>query len=131
MAVLLKNVQINTSRSPAYSSSSGTKTPIAHLTEVQGHIRTNAATAFVILPEPAIEADYVLTAETGTDILENDIVTSITLIANPSIHWPSMSTAPNANEIIMVNYVKEVASGILPARYCYLKREVVGGAVTA
>lgn len=128
MTVIFANVLITTARS-TYTGSTGITS--AATTLYQGlsvHIMPMNATSYRNLPVAALESDYVVKADSGTDIKEEDIFTSITL-PDGVTPWPGFGLGTNANETFRVTYAHESTPGPLQHRRVYIAR-VRGGGVT-
>lgn len=125
---ILTNATINTSRSTYSSGTQTTGTAQPHLTGTPVHIMPFVASAYKILPEAALQSSYVAKADSGTDIVEGDIVTSITL-PDGITPWPGLNVGTNSNEMFRVSYVDESTPWPLPHRMVYIARIRGGGKV--
>ncbi len=124
---VLPNVLIWTTRS-SYTPATGVTSAATNAvqTGIVAHIRPMTGSAYKILPEAALESDYVATADTGADIREGDILSTITLMDGVT-PWPGLGLATNTNETWRVTFVSEATPGPLAHRNVYIKRERGGG----
>lgn len=129
---LLANVIISTNRSqytaPTIAGTSGvTSAPYSYLTGVFAHIEPTGPKAYAMFGDAAIATDYMVTVDTGTDIVEGDRLSSITLIDGIT-PWPgSIPYAARNNEYWGVTKAKEIAPMLLPACMALIKRVKGGG----
>lgn len=123
--LLLPNATLNTSR-PGVSSGS-TLAATSYATGISAHIMPTS-TAYRNLPVAALESDYEITLESGTDIKEGDIITSI--LQSDGTAWPTVGLGTNTHETFVVVYTRESTPGhILQHRKAYVTRVRGGGPV--
>lgn len=128
MTVVFVNALITTARS-TYTGSTGITSVAGTLYQgLPVHIMPMSATSYKNLPVAALESDYVVKAESGTDIKEQDLCTSITL-PDGVTPWPGLGLGVNANETFRVTFAHESTPGPLQHRRVYIAR-VRGGGVT-
>jgi hypothetical protein len=128
-APLLQNVLITTERS-TFTASSGV-TSQANSLVLAGYpafIGPNTETAYKVLPEQVLASEFIVKVESGTDIVEGDIFSSITL-RDGVTPWPGLNLAENSNETLRVTFAKESTPGPLAHRIVYVGRERGGGPV--
>lgn len=125
--MLLSNVLVTTARS-YYTKTTGLTGPAINTIQqaIPGHIRPITGITYKALPEAALESDYQLKVDSGTDIREGDVLSSITLLDGET-PWPEMGLANNKNEVFRVTYVVESSPLLLTQRIVYVKRERGGG----
>jgi hypothetical protein len=85
--------------------------------------------SYKALPDAAMESDFKIQTDSGTDIVMNDIVTSIVL-DDGITPWPGLGKT-NPNEYLRVVFAPESTPGPLAHRTAYIKRETGGGPVYA
>ncbi len=120
--IVLPNCTVATSRSQ-YSSVTGNSTvPIAHLSNVVGHI-SDVPTSDLIRSGYTLDADLKLTVDIGTDIVEGDVITAIL----KKDGTPFLGNTTNPNELLLVKKATNGSPMILPARYVYINRDILGG----
>ena len=123
MSVVLPNVLISTSR-PAYSSTTGTSAPTAHLSQIVAHAGPVPASSFHVLPEAALTSDYLIKVDIGVDIKTGDMITQVTLNDPPTYTpWDGLGN----NETLSVTFDGDSAAGVLQHRQLYCKRITAGG----
>jgi hypothetical protein len=113
---LLPNALMSTARG-------NTANPIHSGLEV--HVQPNVQSSYKVLPVAVMESDYEVTVDSGTDVVEGDIVTSITL-PDGETPWPSLG-AVNNNEYFRVAFAAESIPGPLQHRKVYVARVRGGG----
>lgn len=123
---VLSNVLISTSRSSFSSGVTSTANkPI--LQGIAANIMPLAGTNYKVLPEAALQSEYRLQVDSGVDVREGDVLTSITL-GDGVTPWPGINTT-NTNEYFRVSYVVESSPGPLAHRSAYVERVRGGGPV--
>lgn len=113
---LLPNVLINTRRPPGTG---------MHAIDIDAHIRPNIQNGYTILPVAALESDYEVIVDSGTDLVEGDLLASITL-PDGTTPWPGLG-AVNTHEYFRVSYAYESIPGPLQHRKVFVKRVRGGG----
>lgn len=124
---LLPNVLLSIARSIA-SATGNTPSAQPLYAGIVAHIMPNIQSGYKNLPVAAVQSDYETTADSGTDIVEGDIVTSITLIEDGITPWPGLG-AVNNNEYFRVTFTRESTPGPLAHRKVYIARIRGGGVV--
>lgn len=122
MPVVLKNVVIWTSR-PSISGGI-TQQATANLVAIDAHAGPIPQADFVTLPRGALESNYLLKIEIGTDIKFGDTITKVAL-NNPPTYTPW--DALSSNETLFVLFCKDSSAGPLQHRRVYCKRVTGGG----
>lgn len=136
MPPLLSNVTFNTSRSIRNSTTGVTGIPEAWLSGVGGHIRPMTASQYATIPQEAMESQFIMTVDWGTDIGEGDVLSSILLLRDGATPWPGNlpsadgNNSPAAAITWRVTYVRPSTPGPLAYTDLFLAR-VVGSGPTA
>lgn len=126
---LLTNVVITTARSTFDVTTRVTGVPITYLQRVPAHIEPNIGqVTFAAMPEAALTSDYIVTVDTGVDVVTQDRITSL-MLTDGVTPWPG-DIPFGTNEFWMVTYHVETGPVVLPSRVLYIKR-VRGGGPTA
>jgi hypothetical protein len=123
MPVVMPNVLISTSR-PNFTASTGTSAPSEYLSEIEAHAGPITQQDYRALPDAAMESQYLIKVEVGTDIVTGDQITQVTL-NNPPVYTPW--DALGGNETLWVIFARDSAAGPLQHRQLYCKRETGGG----
>jgi len=118
----LKNVRIWTSRSAAYSATTGTPAPSPHLSAIEAHQSPVPQSDYISLPAGAMESEYLMKVEAGTDIKKGDTITQITL-GDGVTPWDELGS----NEALLVAFARNSSAGALQHRRLYCQRIVGGG----
>ena len=118
----LKNVRIWTSRPAAYSASTGTPAPSPHLSAIEAHQSPVPQSDYISLPQGAMESEYLMKVEVGTDIKKGDVITQITL-GDGVTPWDELGS----NETLLVAFARNSAAGALQHRRLYCQRVTGGG----
>jgi hypothetical protein len=96
----------------------------AYLSKVPAHVQNNTPNAAIALPDVAFKADYYMVVDSGTDIVEGDLIIKITL-RDGVTPWPAIRPGPRtqmpgvpgaSNLLFRVVYSSEMAAVFLPAR---------------
>lgn len=124
--VLLPNALLSTERATYNATTESTSAPSAYLTGVLAHIEPMRASAYTLLPDSALTAEYVATVASGTDVAPGDVIATITLLDGVT-PWPGDRVANDPNTAWEVAYIRETAPLFLPQRMVYLKRVTGGG----
>lgn len=117
---ILANVTFNTSRS-TYAPSTGSSVPTSHLTGVSAYVEAVHAGSYGI-PMAALDSSLKLKVDTSVDIVEGDVITSITKNRDGTSWLPV-----NTQEVLTVSFIDYRAPGFLEGKICYVKRDVIGG----
>ena len=75
--ILLPNVVVEVNRSRYLKNSGQTSKPQPYLSGVMGNLAPMTSTDYMLLstaPEPALRSNYVLSVDTGTDIITGDVI---------------------------------------------------------
>ena len=125
MPPLLTNVKISTSRQRknAGTGVSGPAMPVLNLLPCFIH-RTPLIQEHA-LPPVALESDYILKLDPGTDVQEGDYVTGI-FRRDGLTPWP----AATSTDTYHVVHAAEITTELLPTRIAYLVRVRTGGLPT-
>ncbi len=122
MSVVLKNVVIWTSRPSNSQGITGTAQP--NLAEVEAHAGPIPSSDFITLPASALESQYLIKVDIGTDVKFGDTVTRVALNNPPTYTaWDALGT----NETLFVTFARDSAAGPLQHRRIYAKRITAGG----
>lgn len=121
--VVLKNVVISTSR-PTFSQSAGTSVPAAYLSHIDAHAGPVPASDFIMMPDAALTAEYLIKVDVGIDIKTGDVITQVAL-NNPPTYTPWDGLG--SNESLWVTFDRDSAAGPLQHRRLYCKRITAGG----
>lgn len=122
--LVLANVLINTARSTV-NAQGGTRPPSPHLAGVQAHARPISSGDYKALPAGALETDFIFMVEAGTDIVADDVLTSVVEIADGVTPWAQAATNPN--ETLRVALALDWTPGPLTYRNVYVKKLTGGG----
>lgn len=125
---ILPNAIITISHSTYSPSTHVTSAASPSQTGIVVHIMPFVASAYKILPAAAMESNYAANADSGTNVVEGDIITSITEL-DGTTPWPGLGIAVNTNETFRVTYTNESTIGPLQHRTIFIKRERGGGPV--
>jgi hypothetical protein len=126
---------ISTARATRNNTTGQTGVEQPYLSGIPAHVANNAPNAMTILPEPAMKASYYAYVDTGTDIVEGDTITSITLLDGQT-PWPAIRPGPQtqmpgvqgaSNLIYKVVYTMETSAALLPMRIVWFEYIVGGG----
>ncbi len=132
MPVLLLNALLTVARVRYSVSTGASSAPAEVLADVPCHIGPLRASAFTLLPEAALKAEYLAKVAPGTDIATGDQITAITL-PDGLTPWPgdySRATAVPGSDptsVWWVSYHVESTPGPLAHRTLYLARITGGG----
>jgi|ERR1041385_917237 hypothetical protein len=122
MPVVLPNVVIWTLR-PSISGGI-TEQAVAYLSAVPAHAGPVPQMDFITLPRSALESNYLLKVEIGTDVKFGDTISKVAL-NNPPVY--SAWDALNSNETLFVLFCRDSSAGPLQHRRIYAKRVTGGG----
>lgn len=122
MPVVLPNVVIWTLRPSLSQGITGAAT--SYLSAVAAHAGPVPQMDFITLPRNALESNYLLKVEIGTDVKFGDTISKVAL-NNPPVHTPW--DALNSNETLFVLFCRDSSAGPLQHRRCYCKRVTGGG----
>lgn len=123
MPVVMPNVLISTSR-PNFTANTGTSAPSEYLSEVEAHAGPITQQDYRVLPAAAMESQYLIKVEVGTDIVTGDQITRVTE-NDPPIYSPWDELG--GNEMLWVIFARNSAAGPLQHRQLYCKRITGGG----
>jgi len=126
MAVLLKNVLLNTSRSVYNGSTGGTAAPTAYLTAVEAHGQPTTTRSLIQHGQAVVSSEYEFSVDTGVDVAIEDIITSIMQLDGVT-PWPGDRASNDTNVTWRVSYIAEAAALLLPHRTVYVVRVEKGG----
>jgi hypothetical protein len=122
MSVVLKNVVIWTSRPSNSQGITGTASP--KLNAVEAHAGPIPATDWIALPKSALESQYLIKVDIGTDVKFGDTVSKVAQNNPPAYTvWDQLG----ANETLFVTFARDSAAGPLQHRRVYAKRITAGG----
>lgn len=122
MPVVLPNVVIWTSRPSFASGVTGQSSP--YLAKIAAHAGPVPSSDFITLPQSALESNYLLKVEIGTDIKFGDTISKVAK-NNPPVYsaWDQLGS----NEVLQVIFARDSAAGPLQHRRVYCKRITAGG----
>lgn len=121
---LLANVLITTARSVRNATTGTTAAPTTSLVAIPAHAEPMNAVKYAGFGDAAVSCDYVLVVDSGTDIVENDRISSMVLMSDGTTAWPDDQTA---HEFFDVKMHLEQAALLLPARLLFVSRVRGGG----
>src|SRR5256885_6073643 len=120
----LKNVRIWTSRSAAYSATTGTPAPSPHLSAIEAHQSPVPQSDYISLPAGAMESEDLIKVEAGTDIKKGDTITKVGLNDPPAYTpWDELGS----NETLVIAFARNSSAGALQHRGLYCQRVTGGG----
>lgn len=122
--LVLANVLLTTARSVA-NRSGGIAPPSPHLADIEAHARPLTPSDYKTLPAGALETDFVFSVEVGTNIVAEDVISSVVLIDDEVTPWAQSAT--NTNETLRVVLAQDWTPGPLTYRNCYVKKVTGGG----
>jgi len=122
MPVVLSNVVVWTLRPSLSQGITGQATP--WLSAIAAHAGPVPQTDFIVLPKSALESNYLLKVEIGTDIKFGDTISKVAL-NNPPVYtvWDQLTS----NEVLFVLFDRDSSAGPLQHRRLYCKRVTGGG----
>lgn len=118
MPLLIPTIQFDvarTSRSAAGSSSSNG----LYLQNVNAHVDAMNERVIQLYPQAAMHSDYILSVESGTDIVFGDQLRDITLIDGKT-PWPNDSASQHITWYVVFTY--ESGPYYLPVRRLFISR---------
>lgn len=124
MVLIRTNVLVNTARA-RHNSTHGTGAPIPYLEQVPGFIYVITINDYHSLPQAALQSEYRLKVDKGTDINTGDIITDI-FYPNGVTPWLGYNFTTE-QEYLAVSLALDTSPGFLECREIYIQRNTIGG----
>lgn len=133
MPILIPNVIIDVSRS-RYSKNTGISgKPQPNIYKVRGNLSSMMASDYIALagaPEPALKASYIILVDSGTDIVDGDLISMIYNL-DAKTKWngfgPGIGEPGYGGTTWWVRYHREDSPALMPYRSLFVERVVTAG----